>query len=32
LKDKRRNPLEEIGNSKPENVTLSENGKEKKIS
>jgi len=28
LKDKRRSPLEEIGNSKQENVTLSENGKE----
>jgi len=30
LKDKRRSPLEEIGNSKQENVTLSENGKEEK--
>jgi AraC-like DNA-binding protein len=28
LKDKRRSPLEEIGNSKQENVILSENGKE----
>ena len=31
LKDKRRSPLEEIGNSKQENVILSENGKEEKI-
>ena len=30
LKDKRRSPLEEIGNSKQENVILSENGKEEK--
>jgi len=31
LKDKRRSPLEEIGNSKQEKVILSENGKEEKI-
>jgi len=31
LKDKRRSPLEEIGNSTQENVILSENGKTEKI-
>jgi len=30
LKDKKRSPLEEIGNSKQENVILSENGKDEK--
>jgi AraC-like DNA-binding protein len=31
LKDKRRTPLEEIGNSELENITLPENGKKAKI-
>jgi AraC-like DNA-binding protein len=31
LKDKRRSPLEEIGNSKEENIILSENGHNEKI-
>lgn len=31
LKDKRRSPLEEIGNSKQENTILLENGKQEKI-